>query len=203
MKKLMLSIVVALSVFANEYVTLNFKDLKISDFIKMVAKIEHKNILVSSKVNGKINFISVKPVKKSNLFNLLIKILKTRGYTLVKSEDGYLEVVKSAEAIRKNPFLNEGKNPLMKVKIIHLKNLDVNLVAAKFRRFLSRYGNLISDKEKNDIIIIDYQSNINSFEKIIKSMDTKENKELQLVKLQYIKLLTFAIRHTKRFWIYE
>jgi len=193
MKKLML-LMVALSVFANEYVTLNFKNLKISDFINMVAKIEHKNILISSKVNGKINFISVKPVKKSNLFDLLIAILKTKGYTLVKSENGYLEVVKSAEAIRKNPFLNEGKNSLMKVKIIHLKNLDVNLVAAKFRRFLSRYGNLISDKAKNDIIIIDYQSNINSFEKIIKSMDIKGNKELELVKLKYIKVRDIYIK---------
>ena len=199
MKKLLVVMLLVISAFANDYVTLNFKNLKISDFINMVAKIEHKNILISNKVNGTINFVSVKPVKKSNLFDLLIAILKTKGYTLVTSDNGYLEVIKSAEAIRKNPFLNSGKNPLIKVKVIHLNNIDVNLVAAKYRRFLSRYGNLISDKDKNDIIVVDYQSNIDSFEKIIKNMDTKEKKELKFIKLEnvkvrdvYIKLKTIA-----------
>jgi general secretion pathway protein D len=41
-------------------ININFKNLKIVDFVKMVAKITHKNILVDQKIKGTIDFISVK-----------------------------------------------------------------------------------------------------------------------------------------------
>jgi general secretion pathway protein D len=42
-------------------IELNFKNLEINDFIKMVAKITHKNILLTQNLKGKVNFIAVKP----------------------------------------------------------------------------------------------------------------------------------------------
>jgi general secretion pathway protein D len=187
MKKILL-LMIAIFIYANDYVTLNFKNLKISDFVKMVAKIEHKNILVANDVKGKINFISVRPIKKSNLLNLLIAILKTKGYTLTSTPQGYMKIVRSSDAIRNNPFLNEKSNALIKVQTIHLDNVNVNEVAGRFRKFLSKYGNLITDKNKNDLVIVDYPQNIDALVKVLKEVDSKNKKEFKFIKLKYTKV---------------
>jgi len=187
MKKILL-LIIAVFVYANDYVRLNFKNLQISDFVKMVAKIEHKNILVANDVRGKINFISVRPIKKSNLLNLVIAILKTKGYTLTSTPQGYMKIVRSSDAIRNNPFLNEKSNALIKVQIIHLDNVNVNEVAGRFRKFLSKYGNLITDKNKNDLVIVDYPQNIDALVKVLKEVDSKNKKEFKFLKLKYTKV---------------
>jgi general secretion pathway protein D len=47
-----------------QMIDLNFQNLQISDFIKMVAKITDKNILLTNDIRGEVNFISVKPVNE-------------------------------------------------------------------------------------------------------------------------------------------
>ena len=53
-------------------VEINFADLQLSEFVKMVAKITGKNILLSVDVPGKVDFISQKSIRQSELFDLLI-----------------------------------------------------------------------------------------------------------------------------------
>ena len=53
-----------------ETVDVNFRDLSVKDFVEMVAKITHKNILIEGELNGKINFVSQEPIKKSSLMSL-------------------------------------------------------------------------------------------------------------------------------------
>jgi hypothetical protein len=87
LSKLALGLILALSVQAQaEKVDVNFRDLTISDFIKMVGKITGKNILVDGDIKGKINFVSNTPIDKSELIPLANAILGTKKMTLVKKE---------------------------------------------------------------------------------------------------------------------
>ena len=69
MKLIKIFLLTTLTLFATQ-INLNFKDLDINDFIKMVAKITDKNILISQNLRGKVNFISVKPVNEEEVSNI-------------------------------------------------------------------------------------------------------------------------------------
>ena len=67
--KIVLSILLVISTFSQaqeETVDVNFRDLNVKDFIEMVSKITHKNILIDVDLKGKINFVSQEPIKKSS-----------------------------------------------------------------------------------------------------------------------------------------
>jgi general secretion pathway protein D len=55
---------------AREQVNVNFSNLKIDDFIKLISKITHKNILVNNKINGTVNFVSTTPVYDDELIGM-------------------------------------------------------------------------------------------------------------------------------------
>ena len=109
-------------------VEINFADLQLSEFVKMVAKITGKNILLSVDVPGKVDFISQKSIRQSELFDLLINVLETKGFTIIDSQKGYLKVVPSAEASKNNLPVNVDttKIPQMMNKVFQLNTLKAN-----------------------------------------------------------------------------
>ena len=46
--------------FANDYIDVNFTNLKLDEFIKIVSKVSNKNILVSEPLDINLNFVSNK-----------------------------------------------------------------------------------------------------------------------------------------------
>ncbi|HFD13739.1 MAG TPA: type II secretion system protein GspD, partial [Epsilonproteobacteria bacterium] len=80
-----------------ERIDVNFRNLSVKDFVEMVSKITHKNILIESELKGKINFVSQTPIKKSGLLGLANAILGGKGLTLVDQGE-YYKIVKSANA---------------------------------------------------------------------------------------------------------
>ena len=84
LSRTLIVLLLALSLYGHaEKVNVNFKNLNISDFIKMVGKITGKNILIDSEIKGKINFVSNKPIEKDDLIPLATTILETKKMTLV------------------------------------------------------------------------------------------------------------------------
>ena len=48
--------------------SIDFRDLDIKDFVKLVSKIQKKNILITMPMKGKVNLISSKKICKEDLF---------------------------------------------------------------------------------------------------------------------------------------
>ena len=67
---------------AEKTININFKDLKIVDLIKVTSKIINKNILMTQKINGKVDFISNKPVSQDDILNIP-NGFKDKEHTLV------------------------------------------------------------------------------------------------------------------------
>lgn len=166
-------------------VQLNFHNLDIKDFIKMVAKITDKNILITQPIAGKVNFISVKPLKEEEVYSILLSILKSKGYTLVE-DNGFLKVVRSSEAVKEAPPLI-GKNGFyeMKTAIIKLNNIPARDAYLQVNYLVSRYGKIVLNNTTNMIIITDYPKNIRLIKEIIKRIDRKKQTALKTVKLSY------------------
>ena len=168
----------------NNSVEINFKNLQINDFVKMVSKISDKNILLNYNIPGKVNFISVKPIKKNQIYDLLISILKNKGYTLIDTRNGYFQVVRSSDAIRESPPLKTGGTiNQIQTYILGIHNLSAIQILPQIRFLLSRYGKIAVSKEANSLIITDYLQNLKSVKELIGKLDSQKQKDIKFYTL--------------------
>ncbi len=165
-------------------VNINFKDLKIVDFIQMVAKITGKNILISQNITGTVDYVSVKPIKKNQIFTLLSDILSTKGYTLRDTKSGFLKVIKSADASKSSPPMY-GDSDITEVQttIIPIYNLNVRTILRQINFLLSRYGKISLSNENNSVVVTDFPANIRAIENVINKLDQDSDTKVQFVTL--------------------
>ena len=165
-------------------VNINFKNLKIVDFIKMVAKITGKNILISQKVNGTVDYISVKPIRKDHIFDLLKNILASKGYTIRDTGMGFVKVIKSSEASKSAPpMYGESEIGEVETEIIPIKNLNVRTILRQVNFLLSRYGKISLSNENNSIVVTDYPENIKTIKRIIDNLDQDMDNQVKFITL--------------------
>jgi len=186
--KLLFCLLLSATLMASDKIDINFKDLEIEDFIKTVAKITDKNILLTQNIRGKINFISVKPIEKERLYILLQQILQTKGYTIVENSAGFLNVIRASDAVRENLPVNLNANiTQMVTEIIKLNNENIDIAASKIRHMLSKNAKLVTSKEINSIIISEYPENIKTIKRILRNIDAKNRKSVEFIPLKYAK----------------
>ena len=165
-------------------IEINFKNLSLQDFIKMISKITNKNVLVTNNINGRVNFISVKPVSKEQLWNILLAVLRSKGYTIIEN-NGFLEVISLSKAVKLASLSNKTSIPQMKTSIIYLKYISPQNIKSQVSNFLSNYGKIIIPKKSNFIIITDFPQNIKKIKRFVRLIDYKEKKEVKFIKLSY------------------
>jgi len=184
-----IGLLININIFAKEQINVNFKDLEIVDFIKITSKIINKNILMTSKIKGKVDFISNKPIYKDDLLNILIYVLSSKGYTIVDNQ-GILRVVKINDASKYNPPVYSNKDNIneyqMITEIFNIQYSNVDYISSKIRHFLSKSAKLVTDKQSNAIIITDFVQNIKTIKEIIKTITKDSKKDIQNVTLKNI-----------------
>ncbi|MCX6076230.1 MAG: hypothetical protein NTW78_05000 [Campylobacterales bacterium] len=183
---LTLSLVLVLS--AREQVNVNFSNLEIDDFIKLVSKITKKNILISNKIPGTVDFVSSTAVYDDELMGILISVLESKGFTLVQNGSLY-EIVRSADAAQSNlKVVKQGENPdgsLMVTQAITVTGENVDIVAAKIRYLISKTAKLMTMKESNMILITDYPKNIETIKKVMKDIETNNQATVKIVPIKF------------------
>ena len=185
MRLISVLVILASLLFGSEKsVEINFKDLEINSFVRMVSKISDKNILLNYNIPGKVNFISVKPVKKSQVYDLLISVLKNKGYTLIDSHNGYFQVVRSSDAARESPPMRS-KSIINQIQtdIIGIRNLSAAQMLTQVRFLLSKYGKIAVSKEANSLIITDYPQNLKSIRSLVYKLDSQKKKDIKFYTL--------------------
>ena len=176
-----LSLVLVLN--AREQVNVNFSNLAISDFIKLISKITNKNILINHKINGEVNFVSTAPIYDDELIGILVSVLESKGFTLV-SNGSMLEIVRSTEAAKHNAKITKiGKKnhgSLMVTQAIKVENENVDIVAAKIRYLISKTAKLMTMKESNTLLITDYPKNIETVKRVIKDLGSDSTMQVKI-----------------------
>ncbi len=190
-----IKIIVAISIllsgvgYSNENVNINFRNLEISDFIQMVSKITKKNILIDADITGKVNFISAKPVKKSDLMPLANSILLGKGLTIIDQGD-YYKVVRLSQAAGEGVGLSGGKKStgLMKTKIFRLKNSNADDVSSKIRPLLHQDAQVIAFKDSNILSVTALPQSLKSIQSYINSIESRGARKPAFVKLHNVKV---------------
>ncbi|CAA6805276.1 MAG: General secretion pathway protein D [uncultured Campylobacterales bacterium] len=188
LNKLLVMIMFLTSLLLSQKVDINFKDLEVEQFIKIVAKITNKNILIDGILKGKVNFVSNKSIEKNQLIELLHSVLETKKYTLVDTGEGFLKVVKKNTALAENlPIVRDSTISQMKTDVIKINDIDAKFVAGQFKHLLSSYAKIVIMQDTNSIVISDFPKNIKTVRKIINEITDKSKKIVEFVPLQYTK----------------
>ncbi len=180
--------VLTLTLSAREKVNINFSDLEIKDFIKLISKVTHKNILFNHRITGSVNFISSTPVYDDELMSILISVLDSKGYTLVENGAIY-EIVRASEAAKHNTkVLKENQSShgsLMVTQPIKVEGENVDIVAAKIRYLISKTAKLMTLKESNTILVTDYPRNIQTIKKVIQTITQRKKNIVKIIEVKY------------------
>jgi len=168
-----------------EKVDVNFRDLSVKDFIKMVSKITHKNILVDVDLKGKVNFIAQEPIKKSSLIPLANSILASKGLTIIDQGD-YYKVVKSSAAPGEGLDVSSSvEGDTMKTVMFPLQSANAAVVRAKIKPLLGKGDKVISFKENNVLAITAKPRTLQSISKLINAIEKHGAKRSTVIKLKH------------------
>lgn len=188
---LFLTLLLSLTLQAREEVNIEFNKLQISKFIKLVAKLSNTNILVTNRINGTVDMVTSAPIYDDELMGILVSVLESKGFTLVKN-GSYYEVVRSTEAAKHNvPIVRSGyiaHGHTMVTQAIKVEGENVDIVAAKVRYLISKTAKLMTMKESNTLLLTDYPANIQTIKRIIKDLDSKNKKVIEIVHIEHADL---------------
>lgn len=76
----------------------NFRDVEIADFLKTMAMVSRRNILVDDSIKGKITIVAYKPIPVSEALIFMKRVLEVRGFAVVE-EGGLVKISKTTEAV--------------------------------------------------------------------------------------------------------
>ncbi len=168
-----------------ETVKVNFRNLDIKDFVEMVSKITHKNILINGPLKGKINFVSTQAIKKSSLIPLANAILSNKGFTLVDQGD-FMQVVKSSEAAGMGLAVDDKiSGETLKTVLFKLKTSNAAVIRAKIRPLLHKNAKVVSFKNNNVLSITAFPRTLKAIKKIIDSVEGAGKKGSTVIKLRH------------------
>lgn len=190
-------VVLVVSLSARERVNINFSNLEINDFIKLVSKITNKNILVNHKIIGTVDFISTTDVYSDELMDILVSTLESKGFSIVKSGSMY-EIVRSTDIINSNVIVVEQGKKLygsfMVTQVIEVKGENVDIIAARIQYLISKNAKLMTVKESNSMLITDYPKNIETIKKVVKDIDTNKQSVIEILPIKFAESKKFQAR---------
>jgi general secretion pathway protein D len=168
----------------DDRVNVNFRNLSVKDFIEMVSKITHKNILIDADLKGKINFVSQEPIKKSSLIPLANSILGSKGLTIIDQGD-YYKVVKASSAAGEGLDVSSSiDGDTMKTVMFPLKNANAAVIRAKIKPLLGKSDKVISFKDNNVLAVTATPRTLRSISKLIHAIEKKGMKRSVVIQLK-------------------
>lgn len=190
-------VVFVASLSARERVNINFSNLEINDFVKLVSKITNKNILMNHQIIGTVDFISSTDVYDDELMDILVSTLESKGFSIVKRGSMY-EIVRSADIVNSNVAVaQQGKTlygSFMVTQVIEVKNENVDVIAAKIQYLISKNAKMMTVRESNTLLITDYPKNIETIKKVVNDIDTNRETVIEIIPIKFAESKKFQAR---------
>lgn len=164
----------------------NLKDAEISALVSEVSEITGKNFIVDPRVKGNITVISSKPMSANAVYELFLGVLSVNGFAAVPVGD-VIKLVPDVNAKQNAvPFdlTSKVKGEALVTRVIILENTNANELVPVIRPLLPQFAHLAAINSANALIISDHANNIIEIERLIKSLDSGEGDDLEVIALK-------------------
>lgn len=153
-------------------VRVDFKEVDLPVFIRLVSDVTGKNFTFDEKITGKVTVISPKEVSVDELYQLFISVLQFKGYTAVPT-DNLIQIIPLSDAKQNwTQVVKEGeKGEGFVTRLIPLKYLNVNEGIRVLTPLISRNGVVNAYPPTNTIILADTIQNAERLAALLSALD--------------------------------
>lgn len=152
-------------------VKVDFKEVDLAVFIRLVSDITGKNFTFDEKVTGKVTVISPKEVSVDELYHLFISVLQFKGYAAVPS-DNVIQIIPLSDAKQNwtQVLTDEGGEGFV-TRLIPLSYLNANEGMRLLTPLISRNGVINAYLPTSTIILTDTARNTERLVSLISALD--------------------------------
>ncbi len=152
------------------FLSLNFRDVDIRQFIESVSKLTKRNFLIDSRVKGRVTIIAAEPISKEDLYDVMLSVLHFYGFAAIP--DGSItKIVTAADAPRFPASEEEKERHAFITEVVKVNNLNVAELIKVIRPMLSKRATVTSLPKGDSVVISDTQNNLARIKEVIKRVD--------------------------------
>lgn len=170
-------------------VTLDFRDIELTDLIQTISELTGKNFLYDETVKGKITVVSPEGMTLDEAYQLFQTVLGVKGFTIVPTgKVNKIVPIKGAKEANL-PIVTEDQKASDQyiTRLLRLENLDAATIAETvLTPLIPPTGNVVVYAPTNTLLITDSAANIERLVKIIQELDQPGTaRVLELISLQH------------------
>ncbi|SEA62893.1 general secretion pathway protein D [Desulfuromusa kysingii] len=159
----------------DDRISLDIKDIEITELIKTISELTGKNFLFDESVKGKVTIVTPEVMTLDEIYQLFLTVLNVKGYTLIPS--GKVNKIVSVKNARQENlplrYSSAGSNSEQFItRLVRLDYLDVDTVAnSVLAPLMPATGNIIAYPKTNTLILTESAATIERLVKILKQLD--------------------------------
>lgn len=171
-------------------VTLDFKDVELTDLIQTISEMTGKNFIYDDTVKGKVTIVSPRGMSMNEAYQVFLSVLNVKGYAIVPIGKAN-KIVRNQEA--KENSLPTGAEATSSgaeqyvTRLVPLRYIDATTLATSvLAPLVPKSSSVVPYPPSNTLIITDSGANIERLLKIIAELDVPSTGErLEMIFLEY------------------
>jgi general secretion pathway protein D len=175
---------------ASGRVTLDFKDIELTDLIQTVSELTGRNFVYDDAVKGKVTIVSPASMSLDQAYQLFLTVLNVKGFTVVPAGRvnrivPLRDAKESTLPTVTDPGPRGGEQFI--TRMVPLQHLDATLMAnTVLAPLIPKTSNIVAYPPANTLIISDTAANIERLLTIIRQLDIPGSLDtLEVLPLQY------------------
>jgi general secretion pathway protein D len=156
-------------------VTLDFKDVELTDLIQTISEMTGKNFVYDDSVKGKVTIISPRGMSLDEAYQVFLSVLSVKGFTVIPS--GKMNKVVRTQEAKENTIptgsdADQSGAEQIVTRLVPLRNIDAASFATSILTpLIPKSGSVAAYAPSNTLIITDSMANIERLLKIIAELD--------------------------------
>ncbi|TGY90391.1 type II secretion system protein GspD [Marinicauda algicola] len=166
--------------------TLNFRNAEIQAFIDDVSIVTGYTFIVDPEVRGQVTITSQTPLTEAEVFQVFLATLRTHGYAAVRTGPGVYQILPETEGARAGaPARGERDGDVFLTSVVRLHNVSAREAIRSVGPLVSQSGAVNASDAGNLVVIVDYASNVQAIEDVLRSMD-RDTSVVEMITLENI-----------------
>ena len=175
----------------NEELVLNLRQADINGLIEIVSEETGVNFIVDPRVRGEVNVVSGQPIRRGELYDLFLAVLKSYGFAAVTGSGGVVRIVPEVQAKENEvPILSsETRGDEMITHVIPVRHISAGQLVRILRPLVPKGGHLAAAAESNSLVIADTAANVRRIQGLIARIDQESMDGVEVVPLEHASAL--------------
>ena len=165
----------------------NLQDADIRAVIDAMAHLTGRSFIVDPQVQGKISFVSTKPLTQDEIYQVFLSLLQVLNYTAVEN-NGVVKILPIAMAREIPGQIASKKHPghgdEIVARVVPIHHVSATLLVPILRPLLHRWGSVSSYLQSNTLLIVGSAQNVSRIVALAKEMDSKHSDTTKVFNLK-------------------